>query len=325
MPLISAPELRRRTHITISSRGQRMEDLITALALYHTSPTLVHLEDLWAKFDLWKFGHPNWKQDRRNLVPGMNRPLEELDTELRSLFRETARAALNQAVRAIIHVYGAKLDPVYHKALLDTFVNNTNSATLPCFVWFRKSNLWQTRLVGSGWKPAQGVTNGLTVAEKPADILNYNAWIKQQNFATNLELVGEYQPSGTSAPGDRFIQVNTLDHHTLTHEMLHWCTHATFENISHTQYQGHIGTLIREGITEWLTREALQQPNTGGYTDLVPITENVVTRIKLDSLFDAYFKGLQVKAFCDGFKSEANKNADFKAAEKRMLLAAFNQ
>jgi hypothetical protein len=311
MPLMSAVELRRRTHITLSSRGDHMEDIIAALALYHHGPTLQNLEALWKAFSVWKAIHNNWKQDRRNLVAGMNRPLEELDTALRQIFVDLARASLASAARTIGRAFGDQMDPVYRQAMIDTFINPPAipASDPKCFVWFRNSNAWSVRLQSVGWQDTQGATTGFTMVEEADDVRQYNNHYAAPAQVEKLVLVGSYISGGVTPPGNRMIQVSTLDHHTLVHEMLHWTTHASFEKYAKAQYgKGNQGKLIREGITEWLTRTALGDMDNGTYRDLIPIVKGIAQRWNLSQVHAAYFRGEKNSAFCDGYVAAVEKN-----------------
>jgi hypothetical protein len=105
------------------------------------------------------------------------------------------------------------------------------------------------------------------------------------------------------------IQGSTLDHHTLVHEILHWTTHASFEKYTKDHYgSGTQGKLIREGITEWLTRTALGDMDNGSYRDLIPIVKGIAQVWNLSQLHAAYFRGEKNSAFCDSYVIAVEKN-----------------
>jgi hypothetical protein len=339
MAFMSQKDFEKRTSVTFASRGDRLKAIGTALNAYNHAPTLDNLETLREALERWKAGHGNWRQDRRNTVKPNDRPIEELDNAIKTQFQEEARQALASAAKSLDHAYGPSMHAAYSRSMADTFINPKCSALtnppppLKCFIWYRENNqkaktMFDRVLQSAGYDAArQGATDGLTLSYSAEMVNQQNAWLDQSlSTETRITVIGRTVTAGGGPPEDRIIQTNTLDHHTLSHEMLHWVTHADFADYAHTKITDqNMGKVIREGITEWLTRRALNAWNNGGYRDLVPVVVEVMNSgpITLDKLAEAYFRGKTVAEFCTAFAKAVNNTASYRTLQQEALKAMF--
>lgn len=51
--------------------------------------------------------------------------------------------------------------------------------------------------------------------------------------------------------------------------MIHWCTSVEYDKYT-MAFKGNERALIREGTTEWLKRNAMNDWEAGGYKDVIP-------------------------------------------------------
>jgi hypothetical protein len=106
---------------------------------------------------------------------------------------------------------------------------------------------------------------------------------------------------GSGPPFNRRIEFRAIEHHTLVHEMLHWCCHENFRlGASYGKLGPHF-ELALEGLTEWLARDALKWP--GGSQAYMRIIFDVRDSIdaghpRKDAVKAAYFRGEDVAAVC---------------------------
>jgi hypothetical protein len=314
MPFMSVNEFERRTSVLLAVRGDRLKDIARKLNAYNLAPTVDNLDDLRKALKNWKMAHnapsnPDaWKTDRRNTGKGQGNPIEELDGEVNRQYREEARTALAEAVRALDRTYGAALDPAYRKDMLATLHNTVPHAPRPldCFVWFRSTvplgrSLWENLLKAVGATDDQGKTDGLTVPRDAGQAAGLNAKLDANNVTADCAVVGRYATRGDDAPGNRVISVSTLSRHTVVHELLHWVTHETFRKFTYDDIKdAMLGKFIREGLTEWLTRSGLNEWDKGGYVDLVPVWQDIMASnaVSVADLTAAFFRGKDVKGVC---------------------------
>lgn len=328
---MSVNDFKTRSHIALTGRGDKLTAIADKLQQYNVSPTIGHLDELRVALDSWKMAHSkngldSWKLDRRNVVKGKNNPVEELDEAVMGQYREEARLALAKAARSLDTAFGTDMDRTYHTQLVDTFINTsaTSAQPLKCFVWFRTGshkladNFWQVRLKQAGAVDAQGPTNGLTESQSTSNVNAWNNWLDTNHAKKGFAVVGRYTTAGAAPPKDRIIETSTLELHTVAHEMLHWATHETFADHTKTAIRdATLGKFIREGITEWLTRRGLNQWNQGGYTDMVPIWNEIMNSnaVSFNDLSEAYFRGKDVKDFCDEIANITKTNTTYQTAK----------
>jgi hypothetical protein len=329
MPFMSVTEFEKRTSILFTTRGDKLKAIAQKLQAYNQASTIDNLDELRQALNRWKTAHnptgtaDGWKQDRRNTVKDQKSPIEELDAAVTRQYREEARLALAAAVRTLDSAYATDMKPEYREALIDTFHNTFPSNTLPltCYVWYRPNlqngqRMWSAYLKEAGATDVQGKTDGLTVPLDGSDLATANAWLDTNRKPADLAVVGRYVTAGNQAPRNRVISTSDLEAHTLVHEMLHWVTHHDFREYTYTAIKdAQLAKFIREGLTEWLTRKGMNEWNKGGYGDLVPHWQNIMSSNAL-SFADvkvAFFQGRDVSGFCKEVERVVAANKGYQA------------
>lgn len=295
MPLMSVKEFEKRTK-TRAIRGEKLKAIADRLKDYHRDPSLPNLQALRDALDRWQgrhrlpFGAPDsWKQDRRNQVPDKGHPIEDLSNWVDRKLIEPGLLALRDAASDIEQTYGDKMDHLYRGNLIEMFLGNPVDSVDPvyCVYYWADGAKWQRRLGMVGAPP------------------------KTDAFCVKMSLADKHPSMPGSAlvhikadfaPANRQIEFGSNpDHHAVVHELLHWCTHQVFEDYTHAMADKTLGKFIREGITEWLTRNGLKEWGKGGYIDFFPIWKDMVDGdvVSLREIILPYFHGVNVQTFCD--------------------------
>jgi len=306
MPIMSVKEFEKRTKVGLF-RGDRLKAIADRLKGYHADPSVFNLRALKEALDRWQSGHrdgdrDSWRQDRRNQVPGKGNPIEDLSNWVDRKLVEPGLIALRDAALDIEQAYGDMMDHTYRRNLIEMFLGNPIDSTEPvyCFYYWDDDARWTQRLNTVGAPPK---TNAFCM---PMHLADKDPTIRGSAL---VRIKADF------APANRQIEFSSKPgiHHSVAHELLHWCTHETFEDYSHNMADKTLGKFFREGITEWLTRNALDEWDRGGYADFFPIWKDLVDdgNLSLNELILPYFHGVGVQTFCDKVKPSIEANEQY--------------
>jgi hypothetical protein len=317
MPIISVSDFEKRTSAGLR-QGERFAAIVTCLKAYHRTPSSANLKALRTALDRWQGGHnivggarDSWKLDRRNQIRGKGHPIEELGNWVDRKLIEPALLALRDAAADVLKAYGDSMDHHYRGSLIGLFLGNPVDSVEPlyCMYYWDADALWQKRLNAIGAPPK---TNAFCVPLTSAQ--------KQGPGCATVRIKDDV------APTNRQIEFSSgLDHHDLFHELLHWCTHQTFETYTHGMADKMLGKFIREGLTEYLTRSGLSEWNKGGYIDFFPIWKELFDNgtVTLKDVILPYFHGVGVSAFCASVEPVITANQGYKDGKRAAFRAAF--
>jgi hypothetical protein len=200
---------------------------------------------------------------------------------------ENAKAILELAKAGdiVLNHYAQYMQSGFANAVHSQFVNRTVDEETPCtcFVWHQNEHFWHARFDTLKLSKPAGEVSGMTPY-----------WDSAESESGPAALAGNYPPLNRSIE----FPAPVLD--TLVHEMCHWCTSTEFDKCSNL-LKGNERALIREGCTEWLKRLAMNDWDSGGYTDVMPrmieIMESGV--IGKEALMHAYFGGVDAQKVID--------------------------
>jgi hypothetical protein len=191
-------------------------------------------------------------------------------------------------------------------ALVDTFMNPFPDQQGNCFACYLDEHKWQRRVNSLQQRVNGQVVDGFTVEWDQA---NPNCETEHTNWTA---------PYNRSIEVPARIFVNTTgippSKGTLLHEMLHWMTHPNYKRLVEGNYGNSPWrdpyTFLKEGITEWLKRYAGDDWNTGGYTDVFPIANQILTSekppVSIEAVMNAYFGGIDVRNVTEALVKAAN-------------------
>lgn len=305
---MSVKEFESRTSL-MALRGAKLNLISLRLKEYIQDPSDQTLQNLWLALDNWQKAHSpagspdGWMQDRRNAGGA----IADLTNWVKRKTNADAIIAFRRAAIDIHDAYGNMMDETYRKPLVDIFINSEVDSVQPftSLIHYRNQQHWQDRLIAKGWKPSQGKTDGLTSAWTAGDI----AFTSRKMFAAI---------PGQTPPLNRIVEVPVLNHHTISHELLHWVTHESFKAFFSNSFSPYLRPFIMEGLTEFLTRKALNEWDQGGYVDLVPLWVKMMSSNKAVHIADiekAYFRGSELEAFQRKIRTYTSQDPDYQKAQ----------
>lgn len=130
----------------------------------------------------------------------------------------------------------------------------------------------------------------------------------------------------SNPPGNRVIELApAFEDGTVRHELLHWSTHQTFEDIGKSRPK-EIRKVIYEGITEYFTRSLEADPQRQNHYDdeyatiSAALTANLLSKREVEA---AYFRGENAAAVMDkidAFVQEQLRQAPIKVEWNRFYI-----
>jgi len=236
----------------------------------------------------------------------MGHPIEDLTNSVDRKLVEPALLALRDAASDVLTAYGDMMDHLYRGSMMQMFMGNPMDSVEPmyCFYYWEDTGRWQQRLNAIG---APNKTNAFCMAMNTA---------QKHPSIPGSALV---RIKSDAAPANRQIEFGlNPDHHSLAHELLHWCTHQVFEDYTHGLADKTLGKFIREGLTEWLTRNGLSEWDKGGYIDFFPIWKELIDNgdVTIKDIIMPYFHGVGVSTFCTRVQPLIEQNEGYKTGRK---------
>jgi hypothetical protein len=214
-----------------------------------------------------------------------------------------AVVGLESAARIILNKFPMIPDWL-QSALTRTFIKPGSNAPAHCFKCYGDKFEWKERLQTLGQPDAdfKNLADGLCVewtSDNTACSTKHEIWIAPYSRAIEI-------------PASVILTTSGIDPSkgTLLHEMLHWITHPDYKDHVEREYgnndwQGPY-KFLKEGITEWLKRYAVDDWETGGYQDIFPFAESIlkddVHLVK--RMMNAYFAGQDVDQVTRKLSSE---------------------
>jgi hypothetical protein len=276
-------------------RSSELKAVDTALFDFSQSGLKTDLIILESALDAWKTSKfpRDWRASIRNTHPSGKRPVETLSrsiAERKSQFAADEREVVDElarAARVVRDKYRSAMEDGYASALEATFISPVGQTR--CYKRYKSREAWSKHTSGARTSDHDVRETDRVTAVTPT-LLTTRETYGSRNYRPSRNL------AGISPPLNRRIEFFDVEHHTLVHEMLHWCCHETFRIESSKQSLGDEFELVLEGWTEWLARNALGKWNEGGY---LRIMLGVIAAVKAgqpkpDALVAAYFKGIQV-------------------------------
>lgn len=313
---MSVKEFEDRTSVTMAKRGPSLSRISDKLKAYIKTPGDAQLKELWYALDGWQShhladpkDHESWSADRRNKKSAIT----DLTNWVKRKMNEDAILAFKRAATLINQIYGPSMDDQYHQHFVDIFVNSEVDSTEPftSIIHWKNQNHWNNRLAQVGCTESQGTTNGFTTA-----------WDGPTIASATKQLCAGIK--GLTAPLDRIVEVFDLNHHSICHELLHWVTHESFKKHFASMADGDLRKYINEGLTEWLTRKALNEWDTGGYVDFIPLWKRMATDntvVYYSALSNAYFKGKNLDELQTKIEAYTKTDKDYQDAKKAAMIA----
>jgi hypothetical protein len=201
--------------------------------------------------------------------------VEKLQVQLQQddLYRESLR----NAGTAILAAYKHVLPQHVQEAVNQTFIASPKDSRIRCFRSFdHEIEEFQRRV--SQAECHEGIISGYTPS------------FAYPGIETDPEMNIQ---SSALAPLNRRIEVCQTGTHTVAHEMIHWCCSEPFRTINVRGYEATQFKWFFEGFTEWLTRNALNEWNTGGYGNFMTHVKYAIkdSQPSAELVMKAYFLG----------------------------------
>ena len=320
---------------TFTPRSNALERVDRALLAFNKSGLKSDLIALEQSLNAWKQTKDDWTESVRNESQSSARkdayvkPVNALTdwiAKRRRMFesdKSEAIPALQRAARVVMEKYGPLLEEAYRGALNENFV--AQAEHVYCFKRYESDGDWtrhvQETRAGQDHDLQEGdIVNGVTptIFPRVERVGGQYVWA-----AENLK--GAAPP----APYNRRIEFREIRHHTLVHEMLHWCCHEQFRLGSSRSALGEHFEYVLEGLTEWLTRNALDEWESGGYERIMGAVRAAVEagHPHPATMIAAYFRGEQVTSMARDMIEYITvtlpglQSAEGKARVRRDLLA----
>lgn len=246
-------------------------------------------------------------------------PKKRLSNWAKRLDNEKAITRLAEAGAIVLRAYSAYLQDGFADAVRSQFVTRRVDEETPCtcFLWHQREHQWHARFHVLGLSKPSGEVTGMTPF-----------WDDTEAAAPPAILAGNYPPL------NRSIEFPKPKLDTLVHEMIHWCTSVAYDKYT-KDFKDNDRALVREGTTEWLKRNAMNDWKTGGYTDVIPRMREIIDggAVTGEQLMHAYLGGRDVQRTVDailaGYREGNRARADattvaFKRSERERVGPLIN-
>jgi len=281
-------------------RSGELKAVDGALASYQADQLSARLTALRETLEQWKRSQGSgeeWKSSAWNQQPQEGKPVEMLDAWIAKKERilqddkRGAIPALQAAAKTVYDAYQSLMPDAYRSALETTFVAPPDNVY--CYKRYETKADWEDHLRKKATASGHDI-KGSDVISASTPTLTWGLDRVDDEIVRVSHNIKAYD-----APGNRRIEFHDYsNHHTLTHEMLHWVCHEQFRLDSMKQQFGEDFEYVQEGFTEWLARNALNEWTTGGYWRIM---DYVIEAVKsghpsAEALKRAYFEGQGVTA-----------------------------
>jgi hypothetical protein len=248
-----------------------------ALFNYKLKRTPEDLQKLGVAVREWQSAQRAPSDDTSAKVDQLKAWVEKRVSEL-SAEQQTVLPEIQNAATIVLKAYQAWMDDSYKADFESTFLGSADTG-MRCYKYYSDKNRWEQHLITKRGAPRE-MAKDIDAATPTLGMTESSS----RNLADN------------TPPRNRRVEFRPpINRHTLVHELLHWVCHESFR----TKVEHH--PVVKEGVTEWLTREALKEYSKGGWTDHYHTVDWGIDKKMIDAekMKGAYLAGRGVDSMFD--------------------------